>query len=128
MSAYSREEIGGLVLVGRMLAREGKRDELLQLLDETVALCAEYETDGALTATFHISPANPDLVVLYEHYPSRASLTEHQANYQRIPAYGEMRARMNEFLAAPIEVVEVVKPVVRFAREALVDSGETRRS
>lgn len=118
MSEYTRESTGGLALVGRMLAREGRRDELLQLLEEAVELCAEHEADGALSAAFHISPSNPDLIVLYEHYPSRAALEAHRANYERIPAYGKMRSRMNGLLAAPIEIVEAVRPVVRFSREA----------
>ena len=117
MSSYTREATTGLALVLRLIAQEGKRDELLQLLGEAVALGAEYETEGALSAVFHVSPSNPDMVVLYEHHPSRASLAEHQANYQRIPAYGELRARMNALLAAPIEVVEAMTPVVRFTRD-----------
>ena len=117
MSAFRREPIEGLALVLRLTAREGKRDELLQVLEEAVALGSEHEPNGALSAVFHVSPSNPDMVVLYEHHPSRASLAEHQANYQRIPAYGEMRARMNELLAAPIEIVEAMTPVVRFTRE-----------
>lgn len=113
---YTKEGLDGLVLIGRMVAREGKRDQLLQLLDEAVAVCSPHEPDGALAVIFHTSPADPDLVVLYEHYPSRASLDEHRANYERIPVYGEMRARMNALLAAPVEIVEVVKPVVRYTR------------
>lgn len=118
MNEYTREEIGGLALVGRMVAREGKRDELLQLLDEAVAVCSQHEPDGALIAVFHTSRSNPDVVVLYEHYPGRASLEFHRANYERIPGYGELRARMNGLLAAPVEIVEAVKPVVRFTRRA----------
>lgn len=117
MDAYTREQIGGLALVGRMVAREGKRDELLQLLEEAVAVCGEHEPDGALSATFHVSPASPDLVVLYEHYPSRASLDEHLANYERIPVYGEGRARLRDLLAKPAEIVEAVTPVARFSRK-----------
>ena len=117
MSAYRREDIRGLVLVGRMLAREGKRDGLLQLLDEGVALCAEHEPDGALSVVFHISAASPDMVIVYEHHTGRAALEEHRANYQRIPAYGDWRARLDELLAAPIEIGEAVRPVVRFTRE-----------
>lgn len=116
MSEYVRETPGGLALVLRLTARPGRRDELLQVLDEGVALCSEHEPAGALSATFHVSPSNADVVVLYEHYPNRASLAEHQANYQRIPAYGEARERMNALLAVPIEVLEVATPVVRFRR------------
>lgn len=117
MNEYRRDEIGGLTLVGRMVAREGRRGELLQLLEEAVAVCGEHEPDGILSATFHVSPSNPDLVVLYEHYPSRAALDEHLANYERIPAYGEGRARLGELLAKPVEIVEAATPVVRFTRE-----------
>lgn len=117
MSSYTREAPTGLALVLRLIAREGKRDELLKVLEEAAALGAEHETDGALGAVFHVSPSNADLVVLYEHYPSRASLAEHQANYQRIPAYGGLRARMDALLAAPIEIVEAMTPVVRFRRD-----------
>lgn len=130
MSEYTREEISGLALVGRMRARPGKRDELLDVLDEMVSLCSRHEPDGALTAVFHTSPADPDAVVLYEHYPSRASLDEHRRNYERIPAYGEIRARMDALLTGPVDIVEAARPVVRFARAvsgAGVDGAMVRR-
>jgi quinol monooxygenase YgiN len=116
MTSYTREEIPGIALVGRMVAREGKRDELLHVLDEAIAVCSQHEPDGALTAIFHTSPTDPDLVVLYEHYPGRASLEFHRANYERIPAYGELRARMNDLLVAPVEIVEVGRQVARWTR------------
>jgi len=118
MNEYSKDAMKGIALVGRMVAREGKREELLQLLEEAVGVCARHEPDGALTAVFHISPSNPDMVVLYEQYPSRASLDEHLANYERIPVYGELRGRLNALLAKPVEIVEAVEPVVRYSRAA----------
>lgn len=116
MSEYAKQTLGGLALVGRMVARPGKREELLQLLDEAIAVFGEHEPDGALTVTIHGSPTNPDMVVLYEHYPGPAALDEHRANYECIPVYGEMRARMNELLAAPVEIVVLATPVVRYTR------------
>lgn len=124
MNTFAKEALGGLVLIGRMTALPGKREELLQLLEEAVALCGQHEPDGALTAIFHTSPAKSDIVVLYEHYPSRVSLEEHRANYERIPAYGQMRARMNALLALPVEIVEVATPAVRFTRAASPEREE----
>jgi len=116
MTSFNREEIRGIALIGRMVARDGKRDELLHVLDEAIAVCSQHEPDGALVAIFHTSPTDPGLVVIYEHYPGRASLEFHRANYERIPIYGELRARMNELLAAPVEIVEVGRAVARWTR------------
>lgn len=124
MNRYRREEMGGLALVRRIRAKAGRRNELLQLLEEANALGAEHEPEGALSSTFHLSPVNPDLIVVYLHFPSRASLDEHAANYERIPAYGEMLLRLDDLRAVPDEVVEAMTPVVRFTRADTVAREE----
>ena len=117
MNQYKKEPLGGVMLIGRMVAREGKREKLLQFLEELTAAAPEIEGPAAaLAVVFSTSPANPDMVVLYEHYASRASLGEHLANHERIPAYRAHLARASELLAQPTEIVEVATPVVRFSR------------
>lgn len=117
MNSYTKESLDGLALIGRMVAREGKREELLQFLEEVTAAAAEIEGPAApLAVVFSTSPANPDMVVLYEHYASRASFDEHLANHERISAYRAHLARASELLAQPTEIVEVATPVARWTR------------
>jgi quinol monooxygenase YgiN len=117
MKTYYKEPLGGIALVGRMFARPGKREELLRFLEEVTAAAPGLEGVSApLTVIFHTSPANPDIVVLYEHYASRALFEEHVANHERIPEYRAFGARGSELQAQPIEIVEVARPVARFTR------------
>ncbi|MEZ4552290.1 MAG: putative quinol monooxygenase [Dehalococcoidia bacterium] len=114
MTDVAMEELGGLVLVGRAKAHPGRRDELLALLREAVGIMAPREP-GSLLATFHVSPADPDLVLLYEHYASDAAFQEHLANYERFPEYQDLRSRLRALLAEPL-AVERFAPVVRHQR------------
>jgi len=108
------KDLEGLVLVGRAKARSGMRDELIALLREAVALMAPREPDSLLV-TFHVSPTDPDLVVLYEHYASDAAFQEHRANYERFPEYAENRSKLQALLAEPL-AVERLTPVARHQR------------
>lgn len=117
MSEYTRETPAGLMLFGRAWAIAGKRDELLRLLAEAVDLAAEHEPEGPVSATFSVSTTDPNLVLLQEHWPSRAALGHHQALKATLPAYVALNPRLDALLAKPIEIVEVMQPWVRFSRE-----------
>lgn len=48
LNGYTKEATEGIVVIARMVAPEGKREELLDLLSEMVAAMAEHEPDGPL--------------------------------------------------------------------------------
>ncbi|MEZ4503083.1 MAG: putative quinol monooxygenase [Dehalococcoidia bacterium] len=112
MTEVALEELSGLVLVGRAKAHPGKRDDLIALLRGAVALMGPREP-GSLLATFHVSPEDPDLVLLYEHYASDEALQEHRANYERFPEYQEIRSRLRSLLVEPL-AIERFTPVTRY--------------
>lgn len=118
MNSYTRETPGGLILVARAYAKEGGREELLAILEEGVALVAEHEREGPLSATFSASATDPNLVVLIEHWPSGAALAEHQSLGETVPAYQAARERLQAVLSRPIEIVEVMRPAVRLTQAA----------
>ena len=118
MSRYLRETPPGLVLIARVVAKPGMRDDLLGILEEAVRLTGEHEAEGPLMVSVNVSPADADLVVLVEHWPNRAALAEHQATGDRVPEYGQLRERRDALLACPIEVVEITRAFARFTRIA----------
>lgn len=118
MNGYTREAAEGVVIIARMVAPEGKREELLELLNEIVAGMAEHEPDGPLTTVFHVSNTDPNAVVEYSHFPSRESFEHHRANYTRVPIYAEYRQRLDALLARPIEALEVATPAFKYVRTA----------
>lgn len=118
MNSYTRETPGGLILVARAYAREGRRDELLAVLEESVTVVAEHEREGPLYE-FSTSANDPNLVVLIEHWPSRAALAEHQSLSETMPAYLAARERLQAVLSRPIEVVDVMRPAVRLMQAAV---------
>lgn len=105
-----------IVLLARLTAHAGKRDELVALLRTALALVQEHEP-GSLLAAVHTLADEPDVVVLYERYASAEALQEHRGNYERIPAYAQFRAAMDALLAAPLEVqrLDLVDGFVRAA-------------
>lgn len=123
MTGYTKEPLEGIVVIARMTALDGKRDALLDLLNEMVVAVAEHEPDGALTSIIHTSNMDPNAVVEYSHFSSRAAFDQHRANYTRVPIYSELRARLGSLLAKPIEPLEVASPLVRYIRTAPPISG-----
>lgn len=112
MNKFNREPPQGLILVVRLYAKEGAREELLAVLEESVTVVAEHECELPVY-TFSASTTDPNLVVVIEHWPSRAALAEHRTLSATVPAYGSMRERLEEVLSRPIEIADVARPIVR---------------
>lgn len=114
MSDIQRQALDGLLLYGRMVARPGMRQALVDLLIEAAEVVGEREP-GALGVSVHIDAASEDVVVLYEHYADEAAFAEHRANYERYEDYGRMRARLGELLAEPPQITRLIG-IARFVR------------
>ena len=97
-------------------ATPGQGPELLAVLEEAVPPQAVYEADPALVMDFANSAANPDTIVFYKHYPTHASRDEHVVRNQQLSVYRDLLLRINALLAAPVEIVEEMTPVVRYTR------------
>lgn len=88
----------GCTIIGTVVAKPGKRDELLAILAAQVAP-ARAET-GCINYDFHCDTANPDAFVFYENFASREALDEHL----KMPYLDPLMSRIDELLAEPVDV------------------------
>ncbi len=114
MSDIQRQPLDGLLLYGRMVARPGLRQALVDLLVETADLVGEREP-GFLGASVHVDAGSEDAVVLYEHYADAAAFAEHRANYERYEDYAATRVRLGELLAEAPQITRLTG-IARFER------------
>ena len=114
MSGIQRQPLDGVLLCGRMVARPGMRQALVDLLIDVAQIAGEREP-GCLGVSVHLDVASEDVVVLYEHYADEAAFAEHRANYERYEDYGRMRTRLGELLAEPPQITRLTG-IARFVR------------
>ena len=88
----------GCTIIGTVVAKPGKRDELLAILAAQVAP-TRAET-GCINYDFHCDKANPDAFVFYENFASREALDEHL----KMPYLDPLMSRIDELLAEPVDV------------------------
>lgn len=107
-------DVSGMVLVARVKAQSGRRDELLAAIRAILETSVELEP-GCLGVTVHVSLDEPDTVFLHEHYASSEAFAEHR-RLQGTVEYAELGERFRGLLAEPITGVEVFRPVFRMIR------------
>ena len=103
-----------VVLLGRLKAHSGRRDDLVGVLLEFAEVAGVQEPE-AIQFMLHRDPQDDDSLIVYERYLNEGAFEEHRANYDRVPAYAEFRARMGELMAAPpdIQRLELLTGFVR---------------
>jgi quinol monooxygenase YgiN len=84
-----------VVVVGIVQAKEGKADQLRQLILGSVA--STHADEGCLTYAVHVSSDDPSLFVLVERWEDRTLLDRHLAK----PEMGALFAALGDVLAAP---------------------------
>lgn len=107
-----------VVLLGTFKARSGSGAELIEVLTTGAALAKQHEP-GLLMAFFHSSTVE-DEVIGYEQYENADAFAQHRANYDAIPEYAEIRARLSAVLASPPEVTRL-ELVGGFSTETTAD-------
>ncbi len=108
-------DVSGMVLVARLRAQSGRRDALLEAIRAVVQAGVELEP-GCLGVTVHISPDEPDIVFLHEHYASREAFARHRELQQTNERYIELGGHLRSLLAEPITDFKVYTPVFRTIR------------
>ena len=88
----------GCTITGTVVAKPGKREELLASLSAQVA--PTRAEAGCINYDFHCDKADPNVFVFYENFVSREALDEHSKQ----PYLQPLMSRAGELLAKPIEV------------------------
>ena len=118
-------DVSGMVLVARVKAQSGRRDDLLHAIRAVMEAGIELEP-GCLGVTVHVSPEEPDIVFLHEHYASREAFAKHRELQQTNDRYIELGGNLRSLLAEPITDFEVYQPVFRVIRGLLPVTAAAR--
>ena len=88
----------GCTIIGTVVAKPEKREELLRILLAQVAPTrAEV---GCVSYDFHCDSKDPNVFVFYENFVSRESLDEHLKQ----PYLNPLLGKVNELLAKPVDI------------------------
>ena len=92
-----------LGVIAKLPVKDGKGDEVIDLLKELMAPVVEEE--GTLLYTVNRDPSDPNTIVILERYKDKAALDVHSST----PHFKALFSRMPEFLA--------VKPKISILEE-----------
>ena len=88
----------GCTIIGTVVAKPEKRDELLSILKAQVAPTRAEE--GCLSYDFHCDANDPNVFVFYENFVDRAALDWHLQQ----PHLHPLQQKLDELLARPVEI------------------------
>ena len=88
----------GCTIIGTVVAKPEKRDELMRILAAQVAPTrAEV---GCINYDFHCDKSDPNTFIFYENFVSKEALEEHLKKSHLKP----LMDRLDEFLAEPVNI------------------------
>ena len=88
----------GCTIIGTVVAKPEKRDELLHILSAQVA--PTRAEPGCINYDFHCDQADPNVFVFYENFASKAALEDHLKK----PHLKPLMDRLDELLAKPVDI------------------------
>ena len=88
----------GCTIIGTVVAKPEKREELLAILAGFVA--PTRVEPGCVTYNFHCDAEDPNYFVFYENFRDQAALDEHLKR----PYLKPLLDRLDELLARPVEI------------------------
>jgi quinol monooxygenase YgiN len=88
----------GCTIIGTVVAKPEKRDELMRILAaQVVPTRAEL---GCINYDFHCDKSDPNIFIFYENFESKEALEDHLKK----PHLKPLMDRLDEFLAKPVEI------------------------
>ena len=91
-------KIPGCTIIGTVVAKPEKRDELMRLLAAQVA--PTRAEPGCINYDFHCDKADPNVFVFYENFVSKEALEDHLNK----PHLNPLMDRLDELLAKPVDI------------------------
>lgn len=88
----------GCTIIGTVVAKPEKRDELMRILAAQVA--PTRAEPGCINYDFHCDKADPNIFVFYENFVSKEALEDHLKMLHLEP----LMDRMDELLAEPVNI------------------------
>ena len=88
----------GCTIIGTVVAKPDKRDELLRILAAQVA--PTRAEPGCINYDFHCDESDPNVFVLYENFLSKEALEEHLNK----PHLKPLMDKLDELLAKPVDI------------------------
>ncbi len=88
----------GCTIIGTVVAKPEKRDELMRILTAQVA--PTRAEPGCISYDFHCDKSDPNVFVFYENFVSKEALDEHLKQAHLKP----LMDRLDELLAEPVNI------------------------
>ena len=88
----------GCTIIGTVVAKPERRDELMRILAAQVA--PTRAEPGCINYDFHCDKADPNVFVFYENFVSEEALEVHLKQAHLKP----LMDRLDEFLAKPVDI------------------------
>ena len=88
----------GCTIIGTVVAKPDKRDELLRILAAQVA--PTRAEPGCINYDFHCDESDPNVFVFYENFLSKEALEEHLNK----PHLKPLMDKLDELLAKPVDI------------------------
>lgn len=88
----------GCTIIGTVVAKPEKRDELMRILTAQVA--PTRAEPGCISYDFHGDKSDPNVFVFYENFVSKEALDEHLKKAHLKP----LMDRLDELLAEPVDI------------------------
>jgi quinol monooxygenase YgiN len=92
----------GCTIIGTVVARPEKREELLRILRDQVAPTRTEQ--GCINYDFHHDASDPNIFVFYENFADEAALQNHLG----MPYLKPLLDRADELLAEPVHIRHLV--------------------
>ena len=88
----------GCTIIGTVVAKPEKRDELMRILAAQVA--PTRAEPGCINYDFHCDKSDPNIFIFYENFVSQEALDEHLKKVHLKP----LMDRLDELLAEPVNI------------------------
>ena len=88
----------GCTIIGTVVAKPEKRDELMRILAAQVA--PTRAEPGCINYDFHCDESDPNVFVFYENFLSKEALEEHLNK----PHLKPLMDKLDELLAKPVDI------------------------
>ena len=88
----------GCTIIGTVVAKPEKRDELMRILKAQVA--PTRAEPGCINYDFHCDKSDPNTFIFYENFVSKEALDEHLQKAHLKP----LMNRLDELLAEPVNI------------------------
>ena len=91
-------KIPGCTIIGTVVAKPAKRDELMRILAARVA--PTRAESGCINYDFHCDKSDPNVFVFYENFVNKEALEDHLKKAHLKP----LMDRLDELLAKPVDI------------------------